>query len=88
MTPLQGVWVDVLRFLLTNLLLPQLEKAAAAGEEARVLTCLAAGLGGNIDLDDLGCRDNKGLKAKADSGATYNDLMVKVIPPQDLSNWL
>jgi len=59
------------------LLLPLLDKAAAAGEEARVLSCLAAGLGGHIDLDDLGCHDNKGLKAKADSGATYNDLMVK-----------
>lgn len=59
------------------MLLPLLDKAAAAGEEARVLSCLAAGLGGHIDLDDLGCHDNKGLKAKADSGATYNDLMVK-----------
>ena len=85
---MEGVWIDVPRFLLTNLLLPQLEKAAAAGEEARVLTCLAAGLGGNIDLDDLGCRDNKGLKAKADSGATYNDLMVKVTLAQGFSNRL
>lgn len=68
------------RFLVTNLLLPKLEKAAERGEEARVLSCLAAGLGGTIDLDDLGCHDNKGLKAKADAGATYNDLMMLVSP--------
>jgi hypothetical protein len=37
-------------------------------------------MGGTIDLDDLGCRDNKGLIAKAGAGGTYNDLMMKVFP--------
>jgi len=68
----------IFRFLLGNLLLPKLEKAAAKGENARVLTVLAAGKGGAIDLDDLGCKDNNGLAHKANAATSYNDLMVQV----------
>ena len=66
--------------------MPQFEKAAERGEEARVLSCLAAGMGGSIDLDDLGCHDNKGLMAKAGAGRTYNDLMIKVCSLSICSN--
>lgn len=63
---------------MTNLLLPKLEKAAEKGEDARVFSVLAAGHGGPIDLDDLGLKKSYGLKRKADSATTYNDLMVEV----------
>jgi len=65
-------------FLLGNLLLPKLEKSVDKGEEARVLSVLAAGKGGTIDMDDLGLKKSSGLKRKADSATTYNDLMVEV----------
>jgi hypothetical protein len=67
--------------LLANTLIPKLEKAADKGEEARVLTVLAAGYGGPIDVDDLGLKVNSGLKRKADAATTYNDLFVEVCSP-------
>lgn len=67
-----------LRFLLGNLLLPKLQKAADKGEDARMLSVLAAGKGGTIDMDDLGLKENPSLKKKADYATTYNDLMVEV----------
>ena len=66
------------RFLLGNLLIPNLEKASAQGEEARVLTVLAAGKGGSIDVDDLSNKEKASLVNKADYATTYNDLMVEV----------
>lgn len=68
----------IFRFLLANLLLPKLEKAADKGEDARMLSVLAAGIGGAIDMDDLGLKENSSLKRKADYATTYNDLMVEV----------
>lgn len=65
------------RFTLAHLLMPQLEKAVDEGEEARVMSVLAAGYGGHIYLDDLALKDNFGLKAAADGATTYNDLMVE-----------
>jgi hypothetical protein len=67
-----------LRFLLGNLLSAKLEKAADKGEDARVLTVLAAGKGGTIDIDDLGLKENTSLKRKADVATAYNDLFVEV----------
>ncbi|KAI5890555.1 NAD(P)-binding protein [Schizophyllum commune H4-8] len=54
-----------------------LAKAAAAGEPAKVLTVLAAGAGGPIELDDLGLKKNYGLIHTSKSQATYTDLMVE-----------
>lgn len=67
-----------IRFLLGNLLLPKLEKSAEKGEEARVLTVLSAGKGGDIDLNDLGLKESSGLRRKASSAGNYNDLMIEV----------
>ena len=58
--------------------MPKLEKSTDKGEEARVLSVLAAGKGGTIDMDDLGLKNRSSLKRKADSATTYNDLMVEV----------
>ena len=58
--------------------MPKLEKSVDKGEEARVLSVLAAGKGGTIDTDDLGLKKSSSLKRKADSATTYNDLMVEV----------
>jgi hypothetical protein len=55
------------------------QKAADKGEDARVLTVLSAGLGGPIDVDDLGLKEGVSLKRKADYTGTYNDMMVEVI---------
>jgi hypothetical protein len=68
-----------IRFLLGNLLLPKLEKAVDKGEDARLLTVLAAGVSGSIDLNDLGLKKHSSLKRKADSATRYNDSMVEVI---------
>jgi hypothetical protein len=70
-------WRDY-RFLLGNLLLPKLEAAAAEGQDSRMLTVLAAGQGGAIDLDDMDLQKNPSLKKKADFCISYNDLMVEV----------
>ena len=70
----------IVRFLLGNLLLPKLEKAADAGEDARLLTVLNAEKGGDIDLDDLERKKHPGLIGKARSVTTYNDLMTEVSP--------
>src|SRR3989338_7557053 len=48
------------RFLITKELLPLLQAAVDAGEEARVITVLAAGSEGDINLDDLDFRKNFG----------------------------
>lgn len=65
------------RFLLGNMLIPKLDKAVEKGEEARVMTVLAAGQNGSIDLNDLGLKKDYGMKRKADAATTYNDLAVE-----------
>jgi len=79
---------QVARFLMGNLFLPMLQAAVDKGEDGRLLTVLAAGKGGPINMDDLGLKQSSSLKRKADCAATYNDLMVEVFPtfllPADL----
>jgi hypothetical protein len=66
-------------------LIPKVEIAAEKGEEARVLSVLGAGYGGAIDVSNLNL-SNAGLKRKADSGTTYNDLIIEVRPYVYISN--
>jgi len=64
------------RWALTYDLLPLLRKAKDLGEPASVLSVLSAGMGGQVDLDDLGLKKSySGYKAMAQS-MCYNDLMV------------
>ncbi|KAJ7187729.1 NAD(P)-binding protein [Mycena pura] len=57
-------------------LLPSLEAAQEAGEDAKVMSVLAAGHGGPIDLDDLGLKKTFSLANAAAAAPTYNDIMV------------
>lgn len=66
------------RFLLANLLIPQLQSAEEKGEDARVMTVFAAGKQGLLDVNDLGLKKKVGLKRNADATTAYNDLMVEV----------
>ena len=60
-------------------LMPLLQKAKDAGEDAKVLTVLSAGVeSGPIDLNDLGLKKTFSLPNAARSMSTYNDLMVQV----------
>lgn len=61
-------------------LLPLLENAANAGEEARVMSILGAGVGGPLDTSDLGLKKNYSVVAAAKQGCTYNDNFVAVSP--------
>ncbi|KAK7002399.1 hypothetical protein R3P38DRAFT_2648108 [Favolaschia claudopus] len=58
-------------------LVPSLEEAHEAGEDAKVISVLAAGRGGEIDLEDLGLKKHYSVANAHTSGTTYNDLMVK-----------
>ncbi|CAE6392749.1 hypothetical protein RSOLAG22IIIB_02624 [Rhizoctonia solani] len=58
-------------------LMPLLEKAKAQGEEARVLTILAAGTNSKLDGNDLDLKKGYGLKAAADHATAMNDYMVE-----------
>jgi NAD(P)-dependent dehydrogenase (short-subunit alcohol dehydrogenase family) len=60
-------------------LLPSLERAKEAGEEAEALSVLAAGKGGEIDVDDLGLKKGFSLSSAAMAAPTYTDLMLEVI---------
>ncbi|KAJ6537783.1 NAD(P)-binding protein [Mycena capillaripes] len=57
-------------------LLPALEAAHQGGEDAKVISVLAAGDGGKIDLDDLGLKKNFSLANAAAAAPTYNDMMI------------
>jgi len=57
-------------------LLPLLKKAKADGEDARVMSVLAAGSNGPIDLDDIDLKKRYGLKAASDNATTGTDIMV------------
>ena len=59
-------------------LLPSLERAKEAGEEAKTLSVLAAGKGGEIDVDDLGLKKGFSLSNATMAAATYTDLMLEV----------
>lgn len=66
------------RWKFTSDLLPALLKAKADGEDAKVLTVLGAGKGGEIDLDDLGLKKNYTLSSAALGAPTYSDLAMEV----------
>ena len=60
-------------------LMPLLQKAKDAGEDAKMLTVLSAGVeSGPIDHNDLGLKKTFSLPNAARSMSTYNDLMVQV----------
>jgi NAD(P)-dependent dehydrogenase (short-subunit alcohol dehydrogenase family) len=59
-------------------LIPALESAQDAGEDAKIISVLGAGDGGKIDLDDLGLKKSFSLSNAAAAAPTYNDLMIKV----------
>ncbi|KAJ7613093.1 hypothetical protein FB45DRAFT_759386 [Roridomyces roridus] len=57
-------------------LMPALEAAHKAGEDAKVISVLAAGHGGAIDLNDLGLKKSFSVPNASKAGCTYTDLMV------------
>ena len=64
------------KFLLD--LVPLLQKARDAGEDARVLDVLAAGYGGPIDFNDMGLRKTYGLTKIRPTTVTYTDMIMEV----------
>ncbi|TFK18835.1 NAD(P)-binding protein [Coprinopsis marcescibilis] len=58
-------------------LLPALRKAKEAGEDSKVISVLAAGKGGEVNLDDLGLVKTFSLTNAALQAPTYNDLMME-----------
>lgn len=66
------------RWAFTKDLLPAIIRAQEAGEDAKVMTVLAAGKGGEVDIDDLGLKKDFSLSRAALQAPTYNDLMVEV----------
>ncbi|GBE88819.1 Oxidoreductase andH [Sparassis crispa] len=70
------------RWKFTRDLLPLLAKAKDGGEDAKVLSVLAAGKGGPIDVNDLGLKKTFSLKNAALGATTYNDLMVESFAQQ------
>jgi len=65
------------RWKFTNDFLPLLKKAKDAGEDAKVLSVLGAGKGGDIDLGDLGLKKTYTTAAAGLQAPTYNDLAFK-----------
>jgi len=57
-------------------MLPSLIKAKEEGEEARVLSVLASGKGGPINLEDLDLKKKYSLRAAADHATTGTDIIV------------
>ncbi|KAJ3970168.1 hypothetical protein EV361DRAFT_972019 [Lentinula raphanica] len=65
------------RWMFTKELVGLLEQAKEQGEDARMLSVLAAGAGGPIDVNDLGLKKTYSLKNAALQAPTYNDLMIE-----------
>ncbi|PVF95841.1 NAD(P)-binding protein [Serendipita vermifera] len=63
-------------------LMPLVQKAKAAGEDGRIMSILAAGLGGPIDLNDLEATQGFGMMKGNAYSATYNDVIIKVLSEQ------
>lgn len=59
-------------------LLPGLRKAKDDGEQVAVMSVLAAGKGGAVDVDDLALKNGYSLSKAALVAPTYNDLMAEV----------
>ena len=66
------------RWKFVDELLPLLRAARERDQEARVMSVLAPGYGGKVDLDDLGLKKTFSLLAAALQVPTYNDLFVEV----------
>ena len=66
------------RWKLTRDLLPSIQKAKDAGQEAKVVSILAPGRGAAIDTDDLGLKKSFSASAATSTASTYNDLMMEV----------
>jgi NAD(P)-dependent dehydrogenase (short-subunit alcohol dehydrogenase family) len=58
-------------------LLPAVKEAQKSGEDAKVISVLAAGKGAEIDLEDLGLKKTFSLAKAALQAPTYNDLMMQ-----------
>jgi hypothetical protein len=58
--------------------LPAVEAAKEAGEDGKVMSVLAAGYGGKIDLEDLGLKKSFSVGNAAAAAPTYNDIMINV----------
>ncbi|TFK38848.1 hypothetical protein BDQ12DRAFT_682599 [Crucibulum laeve] len=65
------------RWKFTRDLIPALERAKDEGEDAKVLSVLAAGITGPIDLNDLGLKKGFTLTQAGLQAPTYNDLMIE-----------
>ncbi|KAF8885863.1 hypothetical protein CPB84DRAFT_1787993 [Gymnopilus junonius] len=63
-------------------LLPSLKAAEGKGEKAAVVSVMAAGHGGKIDLDDLGLKKGYSVSASMMTGPTYNDMMMESFAEQ------
>jgi NAD(P)-dependent dehydrogenase (short-subunit alcohol dehydrogenase family) len=59
-------------------LMPLLQKARAKGEDARVMSVLAAAKGGTVDMNDLGLTKKWSFLRMVFHSGTFNDIMVKV----------
>ena len=59
-------------------LVPALQRAKDANEEGAVMSVLAAGKGGAIDVNDLGLKETFSVQNASLTGVTYNDLMLEV----------
>jgi NAD(P)-dependent dehydrogenase (short-subunit alcohol dehydrogenase family) len=66
------------RFVFTNELLCGLKEAKEKNEEAKVLSVLAAGRGGKLDLEDLGLKRTFSIPKAASQAPTYNDVIFDV----------
>ena len=59
-------------------LLPLVRAAKDAGEDAKIMSVLAPGHGGAVNLDDLGMKKSYSLARAGLTSPTYNDLMFEV----------
>ncbi|KAH9836132.1 NAD-P-binding protein [Rhodofomes roseus] len=59
-------------------LLPLLQKARDAGEDARVLNIASAGYGGPIDFSDMGMRKTSGVLKRRGISTTYIDSTMEI----------
>jgi hypothetical protein len=66
------------RFRFIYDLTPLVEKAAENGEQVGVMSVLAAGRGGRVNLNDLDLVKSYGLKNVEGTGVTYTDSVSQV----------
>ncbi|KAH8823850.1 NAD(P)-binding protein [Flagelloscypha sp. PMI_526] len=76
------------RFAFAHDLLPLVKKAEEKGEDAKVLSVLAAGTGRKVDLEDLGLKKSFSLERAASQGVSYNDVAFKEFAIQNPSERL